>query len=132
MADSIPMSAPCPFCTLPAKRIVDRNELAVAVRDAYPVAPGHTLVIPMRHVESFFELDDAEQAAMLALLRRAHERLAAEMAPHGFNVGLNDGAAAGQTVPHVHLHLIPRFRGDVDDPRGGVRWVVPRKARYWP
>lgn len=131
MADSRGMSPPCPFCTLPAERIVDRNECAVAILDAYPLTPGHTLIVPTRHVASFFELDAAEQAAMLDLLRRARERLAGEMSLDAFNVGINDGPAAGQTVPHVHLHIIPRRWGDVADPRGGVRWVVPDKARYW-
>ncbi|NWG74763.1 MAG: HIT family protein [Rubrivivax sp.] len=125
------MAPPCPFCTLPVDRIVDRNALAVVIRDAYPVAPGHTLVIPTRHVGSFFELDADEQAAVLELLRRARQRLQQEFAPDGYTIGINDGPAAGQTVPHVHLHLIPRRAGDVPDPRGGVRWVVPDRARYW-
>jgi diadenosine tetraphosphate (Ap4A) HIT family hydrolase len=125
------MALPCPFCTLPAERVADRNELAVSIRDAYPVALGHTLVIPTRHVVSFFELDATEQAAMLELLRRARQRLQQEFAPDGYTIGINDGPAAGQTVPHVHLHLIPRRVGDVPDPRGGVRWVVPDRARYW-
>jgi len=125
------MTEACPFCTLPAERIVDCNALAVVIRDAYPVAPGHTLVIPMRHVGSFFELDADEQVAVLELLRRARQRLQQEFAPDGYTIGINDGPAAGQTVPHVHLHLIPRRAGDVPDPRGGVRWVVPDRARYW-
>lgn len=131
MADSRRMAPPCPFCTLPVDRVVDRNALAVVIRDAYPVTAGHTLVIPTRHVGSFFELDAAEQAAMLELLRRARQRLQQEFAPDGYTIGINDGPAAGQTVPHVHLHLIPRRVGDVPDPRGGVRWVVPDRARYW-
>ena len=106
--------------------------MAVVVRDAYPVAPGHTLVIPRRHVGSFFELHHSEQVAMLTLVDRARQGLEREFAPDGYTIGVNDGAAAGQTVPHVHMHLIPRHRGDVDDPRGGIRWVLPLKARYWP
>lgn len=125
-------SSKCPFCSLPQSRIVHANELAVVVRDGYPVAPGHSLVIPRRHVGSFFELRPAEQAAMLSLLARARADLEREFAPDGYTLGINDGAAAGQTVPHVHLHLIPRHRGDADDPRGGIRWVLPAKARYWP
>lgn len=133
VADSVAVDpALCPFCTLPDWRIVDREGQVVAVNDAYPVSAGHTLVIPRRHVGSFFELDAGERAAMLALLDRAKARLDEAHAPDGYNVGLNDGAAAGQTVPHVHLHLIPRYRGDTPDPRGGVRWVLPAKARYWP
>lgn len=105
--------------------------MAVAVHDAFPVAPGHTLVIPLRHVGSFFELQESEQLAMLALLNRARARLEDEFAPDGYTIGINDGPAAGQTVPHVHLHLIPRHAEDVPDPRGGVRWVIPDNANYW-
>ena len=124
--------AACPFCSLPEARIVIADPAAVVVRDAYPVAPGHTLVIPRRHVGSFFELDQSEQIAMLTLLDRARTGLEREFAPHGYTIGINDGRAAGQTVPHVHMHLIPRHHGDVEDPRGGIRWVLPAKARYWP
>lgn len=121
----------CPFCTLPAERIRLQNDLAVVIRDAFPVAPGHTLVIPRRHVGSFFELGDAERSAMLGLLAEAQQEIAREFAPDGYTIGINDGPAAGQTVPHVHLHLIPRHAGDHPDPRGGVRWVLPERARYW-
>jgi diadenosine tetraphosphate (Ap4A) HIT family hydrolase len=124
-------SADCPFCSLPLARIVDSNTMAVAVHDAFPVAPGHTLVIPLRHVGSFFELQETEQLAMLALLNRARARLGVGFAPDGYTIGINDGRAAGQTVPHVHLHLIPRHAGDVPDPRGGVRCVIPDHANYW-
>ena len=121
----------CPFCTLPADRIVASNDLALVVRDGFPISPGHTLVIPKRHFGSFFEATDEERDAMLILLDQARRDIGGELAPDGFNIGINDGAAAGQTVPHLHLHLIPRFEGDVADPRGGVRWVIAEKARYW-
>lgn len=121
----------CPFCSLPVARIVDSDTMTVAVHDAFPVALGHTLVIPRRHVGSFFELEPSEQLAMLALINRARARLEREFGPDGYTIGINDGRAAGQTVPHVHLHLIPRHAGDVPDPRGGVRWVIPDKANYW-
>lgn len=121
----------CPFCTLPPERIIDADQLAVVIRDGFPVAPGHTLVIPRRHIGSFFELTHAERTSMLDLLQRAHARLRAEGLLGDCNIGVNDGAAAGQTVPHVHMHLIPRTPGDVEDPRGGVRWVIPGKAKYW-
>lgn len=121
----------CPFCTLPADRIVASNDLALVVRDGFPISPGHTLVIPKRHFGSFFEATDEERDAMLTLLDQARHDIGGELAPDGFNIGINDGAAAGQTVPHLHLHLIPRFEGDVADPRGGVRWVIAEKARYW-
>jgi diadenosine tetraphosphate (Ap4A) HIT family hydrolase len=121
----------CPFCNLPASRIVRANALAVVVQDAYPVSAGHILIIPRRHTVSFFDLDDTEQQAMLALLRVAQADLLREFSPDGFTIGINDGLAAGQTVAHVHMHLIPRRQGDVEDARGGVRWVIPARARYW-
>lgn len=124
-------NAACPFCELSAERILFRNDAAIALRDAYPVTPGHTLVIPMRHVASFFDVTALERSEMLALLDQAKVQLQAELNPAGFNIGINDGAAAGQTVPHLHLHLIPRYEGDVLDPRGGVRWIIPEKADYW-
>jgi len=121
----------CPFCTLPADRIVAANDLALVVRDGFPISPGHTLVIPKRHFGSFFEATDEERDAMLTLLDQARRHIGGELSPDGFNIGINDGAAAGQTVPHLHVHLIPRYKGDVSDPRGGVRWVIAEKARYW-
>ena len=121
----------CPFCALPAERILILADEALVIRDAFPVSPGHTLVIPRRHIGSFFELTDAERACMVELLAQAKAELDLSFQPDGFNIGINDGAAAGQTVPHLHLHLIPRYRGDAPDPRGGVRWVLPAKAKYW-
>ena len=125
------MISPCPFCSLPAERIVQKNEYAVAVRDGFPVSPGHTLIIPKRHVASFFEVTDAERVDLMSLLAAARNDLDRQFRPAGYNIGINDGLAAGQTVPHLHVHLIPRYAGDADDPRGGVRWVIPAKAAYW-
>lgn len=122
---------PCPFCTLSPERIVDQNELAMVIRDGFPVSPGHTLVIPKRHVRSYFDLSDAEADAMRSLLLAAKTALDEAFNPDNYNIGINDGAQAGQTVPHVHMHLIPRYQGDVKDPRGGVRWLIPEKADYW-
>jgi diadenosine tetraphosphate (Ap4A) HIT family hydrolase len=121
----------CPFCSLPSSRVMGQTPLALWIRDAFPVSPGHSLVIPRRHIGSFFEATPQERDEMLALLDAAREAALAEFRPDGFNVGINDGAAAGQTVPHLHMHLIPRYRGDRADPRGGVRWVLPDKADYW-
>ena len=121
----------CPFCTLPAERILISNTHGVVIRDGFPISPGHTLVIPRRHAGSFFDLEEPERNALLALLDEARRRLEREMAPDGYNIGINDGPAAGQTVPHLHIHLIPRYLGDRTDPRGGVRWIVPEKADYW-
>ena len=125
------MSPPCPFCSLPTERFVLQSGYAVVIRDAFPVSRGHTLIIPKRHVASFFEVTEAERADLMSLLAAARDDLDREFRPAGYNVGINDGAAAGQTVPHVHVHLIPRFAGDREDPRGGVRWVLPDKAVYW-
>jgi diadenosine tetraphosphate (Ap4A) HIT family hydrolase len=121
----------CPFCTLPASRVVEENDYAILILDGYPVSPDHSLVIPKRHVGSFFDATTPERAALLALLDKAKELVEETHKPAGYNIGINDGAAAGQTVPHLHIHLIPRYAGDQDDPRGGVRWVIPDKADYW-
>jgi diadenosine tetraphosphate (Ap4A) HIT family hydrolase len=121
----------CPFCTLPRERLVFESELAFVIRDGYPVSPGHTLVIPRRHVASFFETTPEEQASLIKLLNLARIEIGQQFKPEGFNIGINDGAAAGQTIAHLHVHLIPRYAGDRDDPRGGVRWVLPEKAAYW-
>jgi diadenosine tetraphosphate (Ap4A) HIT family hydrolase len=123
---------PCAFCTLPSERLIDENATAMVIRDGYPVSPGHTLLIPKRHMGSFFDLSAQERGDLLTLLDRAKLVLDTEFQPKGYNIGINDGPAAGQTVPHLHVHLIPRFEGDVSDPRGGVRWVIPDKAKYWP
>ena len=125
------MSKPCPFCTLPAERIIDSNEFGVTIRDGYPVSPGHTLVIPKRHIGSWFEITSDEQLALLDLLARAKTVLQDELNPDGYNIGINDGPAAGQTVPHLHIHLMPRYKDDQGDPRGSVRWIIPEKAKYW-
>jgi diadenosine tetraphosphate (Ap4A) HIT family hydrolase len=121
----------CPFCHLEKPRITLENDFSAAFPDAFPVAEGHTLVVPKRHVASLFDLSEAEQAALWRLVALVRGKLASELQPDGFNVGVNDGPAAGQTVLHAHVHVIPRRAGDVADPRGGVRWVVPAKARYW-
>ncbi len=121
----------CPFCQLPDDRLLAANELAVAILDGFPVSPGHTLVIPRRHVSSWFDASREEREALLTLVDEVKARLdEGEPRPAGYNVGINVGEAAGQTVMHLHVHLIPRFDGDVDDPRGGVRFVVPERGNY--
>ena len=122
----------CPFCSLPENCVIQSNAVGVVVRDAYPVSPGHTLLIPFRHVASFFELTSEEREGLLLLMVSAKQQLQDEFSPAAYNIGINDGLAAGQTIAHMHLHLIPRYQGDVSDPRGGVRWVLPEKAKYWP
>lgn len=125
------MKTPCPFCSLPPDSPVLQNDRAIAIRDGFPVSPGHTLILPRRHVRSFFEITDEERVDLLSLLAVARADLERELRPAGYNIGINDGAAAGQTVPHLHIHLIPRYAGDRADPRGGVRWILPEKADYW-
>jgi diadenosine tetraphosphate (Ap4A) HIT family hydrolase len=122
----------CPFCErLLRVRPEDRNDLAAAFPDAYPVSRGHTLVVPLRHGAEFFQLSPEEQTAMWRLVETLRRRLEESIAPDGFNIGINAGGAAGQTIGHAHIHVIPRFVGDIQDPRGGIRWVLPAKARYW-
>jgi diadenosine tetraphosphate (Ap4A) HIT family hydrolase len=107
------------------------NDLAVGLFDAYPVSEGHALAIPRRHVECVDDLTEAEFVAIWRVLKEMRVVVLERSAPNGFNIGVNDGASAGQTVRHVHFHLIPRYAGDLPDPRGGIRWVLPAKARYW-
>lgn len=124
-------SAGCAFCELPQERIIAENELALAFRDGFPVTEHHTLVIPKRHVADFFDLFQPERNAMQSLM--AQQRLsilALDPTVSGFNVGINAGADAGQTIFHCHMHLIPRRKGDVKEPRGGVRGVIPTKQSY--
>jgi diadenosine tetraphosphate (Ap4A) HIT family hydrolase len=121
----------CPFCRPDRHRIRLESDLAVAFLDRFPLTEGHTLVVPKRHVASLFDIPQDEQAAVWSLVAHVRAQLMAELKPDGFNVGLNDGPAAGQTVAHAHVHVIPRRHGDVADPRGGVRWIIPAKAAYW-
>jgi diadenosine tetraphosphate (Ap4A) HIT family hydrolase len=110
---------------------VDQNSLTFTIRDTLPVSPGHTLIIPKRHIASFFEATKDEEAALLDALRQAKAGLDKELSPDGFNIGINDGLTAGQTILHLHIHVIPRYKGDMPDPRGGIRWIFPDKAAYW-
>jgi diadenosine tetraphosphate (Ap4A) HIT family hydrolase len=126
------MDVPCPLCSVAdGREILSANAHAVAIWDAFPVSPGHALIVSRRHVADLFELSAEEQAALWALLPAVKAAIDTRRAPAGYNVGINVGAAAGQTVGHVHVHVIPRYEGDVRDPRGGVRWVLPERAAYW-
>ena len=130
--EDVPESDPaCGLCALPAERILGENDHAVWVLDLHPVSPGHSLIVPKRHVASFFETPPAEREGVLSLLEQAREHAKRNHAPAGYNIGINEGSAAGQTVMHLHVHLIPRFDGDRKNPRGGVRWVLPDKADFW-
>jgi diadenosine tetraphosphate (Ap4A) HIT family hydrolase len=119
-----------PFLQLPQVAHVASNALAFAIRDGFPVSAGHTLIVPRRLVATWFEATREEQVAMLELLDVVKAQLDAELQPDGYNIGINVGPAAGQTVMHLHMHLIPRFAGDVPDPRGGIRHVIPGKGNY--
>jgi len=122
----------CPFCArIAANEVRWANDHAVAFADLYPVGRGHTLVVPRRHESDLFHLDPIVRAAVWALVDEVHGDLVGDLAADGFNIGLNEGNAAGRTVDHAHVHVIPRFTGDVSDPRGGVRWVLPDHADYW-
>ena len=121
----------CPFCEMDSTRVVAENALAVVVRDGYPVTPLHTLVIPKRHTGSYFDLFSSERRAIELLLDSQRSEISAQDgAVGGFNIGINAGEVAGQTVMHCHVHLIPRRGGDVPDPRGGIRHVIPGKGSY--
>ncbi len=129
--EDVPSDEPCSFCTLRAESILGENEYMAWILDPHPVSPGHSLIVAKRHVESFFETTPAEREAMLSLLDLAQEHVRQNHAPSGYNIGINEGSAAGQTVQHLRVHLIPRFPGDTKDPRGGIRWVIPDRADYW-
>lgn len=122
----------CPFCTRIARaKIIVGNELAAAIKDAYPVSPGHILIVPRRHIENFLDMTMEEQAAVWALVDPVRRIVEKNRLPDGYNIGVNVGEAAGQTIAHAHLHVIPRYSGDVEDPRGGIRWVIRSQAPYW-
>ncbi|MCP4459916.1 MAG: HIT domain-containing protein [Cytophagales bacterium] len=121
----------CLFCEIPEERIIAENELAYAIRDGYPVTGLHTLVIPKRHVSSYFDLGRPEINACNMLLESIKQDIqATDTNVTGFNIGINDGEDAGQTIFHCHIHLIPRRKGDVEEPRGGIRGVIPDKQKY--
>jgi diadenosine tetraphosphate (Ap4A) HIT family hydrolase len=125
--------------TLPAfgqierDRVLAVDDLFAVVADKFPISTGHTLIIARRPVARFQELTTAEKARLLVWIDWTQEHLATKVSPtpDAFNLGLNDGPAAGQTMPQIHFHIIPRYTGDVPDPRGGIRFVIPEKARYW-
>ena len=119
----------CPFCNLEREKILETN-LSFAIFDFFPVNEGHALIIPKRHTANYFDLTLEEQKDCIELLNRVKLIVQEKYNPAGFNVGININEAAGQTIPHVHIHLIPRYEGDVDEPRGGVRGVIPSKKNY--
>lgn len=123
----------CLFCDFFQNRkdkIVKENELAFAIRDGFPVNPGHTLIIPKRHIETFFELTGEEIQDMHKLALEVKKDLDRELKPDGYNIGFNCGEYGGQTVMHCHMHVIPRFKGDRENPRGGVRNIIKGQSNY--
>ena len=121
----------CPFCSLPEEQVLARTDMAIAFYDRFPVSPGHVLVIPEDHIGSLLELPEKDLTELWSLVAYIRNLLQEKYQPAGFNIGINEGVAAGQTEAHAHIHIIPRYEGDVPDPRGGIRWVVPAKAKYW-
>ena len=122
------MNESCPCCK--THDLVIENDLVYARYDNYPVNEGHLLIIRKRHVADYFDTTQEEKLAIMALVEEAQSKLSKNFSPDGFNIGINVGQAAGQTVMHMHLHIIPRYKGDMDDPRGGVRGVIPEKQKY--
>ena len=125
----------CLFCKIQQpgfeKEIIYSNEYFVATRDSYPVTPLHTLIIPKRHFASFFEMNDDEQAAVFSILKQQRDEIMAlDPSVTSFNVGTNDGVDAGQSIYHLHIHLFPRRLGDIENPRGGVRGIIPARQKY--
>ena len=122
------LNNPCLFCTDP-QGVSLVNDLAYSARDTNPTSPGHSVVIPKRHVASFFDLTPEEVSACMELILEERKLLDAEFSPDGYNIGVNIGPAAGQSIFHVHIHIIPRYKGDVENPQGGVRHVT-KKGHY--
>lgn len=124
------MTDKCIFCELPKERIIYETDFWIMIRDGYAVSHGHTLIIPKRHIKDYFEMNKEEHAELQTVINYAKKQIDIELKPDGYNIGINCGEAAGQTVFHLHVHLIPRYTGDMDDPRGGVRGVIPDKQKY--
>lgn len=125
------MSENCLFCQLREERIISQCDLTITFLDSYPVSPGHALIVPKRHVATYFEVTECEQIAIAKAIQVAKIIIDKEFSPDAYNIGVNNGEAAGQSIKHLHVHLIPRYAGDVDNPKGGVRWVLANQANYW-
>lgn len=121
----------CPFCSITKDHVLLENDSGFLISDGFPVSPGHSLIIPRDHYADFFEIPETVRTDLFRLVDEGKRMLGSSLDADGYNIGINSGLAAGQTVPHLHIHLIPRFSGDQEDPRGGIRWIFPDKARYW-
>jgi diadenosine tetraphosphate (Ap4A) HIT family hydrolase len=125
------MEEECPFCNIGEHvEVLFKADTAMAILDSFPISPGHALVIPKRHVADYFELTAEEQNELWQLVNRCKMILQDRFHPDGFNIGINVGEMAGQSVFHVHIHLIPRYKGDMKNPKGGVRHILPGKGYY--
>ena len=131
VAHAVELDQTCPFCAPDAASVFYEDELVRGLWDTYPVAPGHALIVPRRHAEDWFSATHQERVALMRATDAARAAVLARYAADGFNIGINAGTAAGQTVSHLHVHVIPRVHGDSPDPRGGIRWVLPAHADYW-
>jgi len=121
----------CRFClTKPGRRIMIEGEYGVAAWDRHPASPGHFLVMPYRHVPDYFDINDEEREEMWQLVAEGKKMADEKHHPDGYNVGINVGKWAGQSIPHLHIHVIPRYKGDVENPKGGVRGVIPQNKLY--
>ena len=125
------MTDTCPFCKPDSERIWFEDESGFVLRDAYPLAQGHALVVFKQHNARLYDFPADTQAALWQLVSEARRRIDEELRSDGFNIGVNDGEAAGQTVMHAHIHVIPRWTDDVTDPRGAIRWAISEKSWYW-
>lgn len=129
------MTNNCPFCVIAdsprSNRVIFESTYFLAILDRFPVSEGHALLISKQHLGSFFSLPIEQREDVLFALEQLKNVIQEKFSPDGFNIGVNDGSVAGQTIPHLHIHLIPRYIGDMADPRGGIRWIMPDKANYW-
>lgn len=125
---------PCIFCTIPVQedssKVIQKFKHCYAIYDAFPVTPGHVLIIPYECTEHWFTASEEIRLDIFQAVNHMKELIDKEYLPEGYNIGMNCGPTAGQTVFHLHVHLIPRYKGDMDDPRGGVRGVIPQKQKY--
>jgi len=120
----------CPFCKVPRDHVFHEGPLTLALWDVFPVTPGHTLLIPKRHVPTWFDASPEEQHELMRGVEAVRAIIDRKYHPDGYNIGVNVGLAAGQTIFHLHVHVIPRYQGDMPDPTGGVRHVIPSKGNY--
>ena len=126
-----PSMPDCLFCSPANEALLARNDNVIILWDSFPISPGHAIVTPLHHAASWSDLTRDEKIAIFDGIDTAQQEIEKQYSPDGYNIGINDGTVAGQTIMHVHLHVIPRYAGDSDDPRGGIRWILPDKARYW-